>query len=142
MKYVEAFSATAILRTLAILSAGLSIALALAFFLGGDERIKAKAYWVVSQTGGSVTWGIIFLFAGALMVLSARRSFMALRVAAWVSAGAYLILAIAFTASAAKFATANLTAPVVYGWLGFAHVYYATCIGEQIALERKVCEDG
>lgn len=118
-----------VIRGLAIQSAGLSIALALAFFLSGPDRVSALAYRIlVAQTGGPDTWGVVFLFCGLLTVGASLRGLRALRLALCTSALAYLVLAGAFTLAALHYPTANLTAPVVYGWLAYAHVFFVLLI--------------
>lgn len=117
-----------ILRGLAIQSAGLSVALSLAFFLSGPERVSGSAYSGVVQTGGPRIWGVVFLFVGALVAIASAHGILRLRAAMVVAALAYGTLAGTFVYAAITHPSANLTAPVVYAWLAYAHLFVAGLI--------------
>lgn len=130
-----------IIRGLSIQSAGLSIALSLAFFLSNQNRISATAYKVIAQTGGTTTWGVIFLFCGALVVGASWRGLRPLRVALCISALAYFCLAVAFLLAVFYYSTANLTAPVVYGWIAYAHLFSVGLVTYKLSkAEGKDCD--
>lgn len=117
--------------------AGGSIALALAFFLSAPARLSADAYLGVVRTGGSFTWGTVFLLAGLAVAAGGYHSLRSLRVSLILGGLCYFGLAATFTYAAWQFPTANLTAPVVYGWIGACHMLLALTVCGRIAREER-----
>lgn len=99
----------------------LSALMGAAFLAGGPERVSAAAYAFIVRTGGPGWWGAGFLLGAAAIAAS---SLLARRLLPWalLATGAgYAVLCLAFAAAAAKYDTANFTAPVVYGWVAIMH---------------------
>lgn len=97
--------------------------MALAFFLSAPSRLSGVAYTGVLATGGSMVWGTIFMLAGLGTVAAVvRNSLFAVGASFLVSALVFLGLASTFAVSAVLYDAANLTAPVIYGWMCWLHL--------------------
>lgn len=106
-------------------SVALSMMLALAFFLSGDERVSGSAYTGVVATGGADTWGMVFLLVALFLATATWQMPTKLVWGFVISSVAYGSLAATFLVSALIHSTANLTAPVAYGWLSWVHGFIA-----------------
>jgi len=105
--------------------AALALALAMAFFNSPETRLSADAYWAVNATGGGRVWGTLFMVTGLMLTIFSIKSLPHLRTSFIIASVPYFLLCGAFIASAAKFDTANLTAPVVYAWIAIVHLRMA-----------------
>jgi hypothetical protein len=102
--------------------AALALFFGLALLLGGAQRVSATAYMVIVDTGGHVLWGAGFLALGFVLWGAGRVSLRALQWALFAAAFSYLNVAAMFAIAAWQSPTANLTAPVAYGWIALAHL--------------------
>lgn len=132
MKITGTTESRRLIRMMGAQLAGLSLALSIAFFLSNPERLSALSYLVIARTGGSTTWGMIFLFCGVAVGASCYADFRTLRLAAILASIAYTAIALTFTLTAIQYSTANLTAPVVYGWIAWSHVFLAILLTSKI----------
>lgn len=102
--------------------AALAVAMGLALLLGGADRVSATAYMVIVDTGGHLVWGAGFLSLAAALWWSGRVSLAALQWTLFAAAFSYLNVAAMFAIAAWQSPTANLTAPVAYGWIALTHL--------------------
>jgi hypothetical protein len=113
-------------QVMCLQSTALTLGLAVAFLISSPARVSAKAYDVITSVGGAQSWGIIFLLCAVLTGSASwhkHRTYQAGTLA--VSGLSLILLALTFGIAAYRYETANLTAPVVYGWVGFLHLTYA-----------------
>lgn len=111
---------------LCVYLASLSFSMSLAFFLSTGARLSAPAYTAIIQApGGPRMWGTLFMFAGLLITAGLAHSSRTLLQLQWsvsIASVPYLLLMTAFLVAALRFDTANITAPVAYGFIFLFHV--------------------
>ena len=105
------------LRFWSLMSALMTVTLALALLIGPDLRVSSSGYWGISTFGGPQAWGVAFFVTSVATLLAVWQAPNQLRWTLIAQSVPYAGLSVSFLVSAIRFDDANLTATPVYGWV-------------------------